>query len=52
MWMDSEYLGGVSVDIDSIKSKNSAKIGSPLRQDRFFLLKHWDRSRYGSLYRH
>ena len=43
MWMDSEYmyLGGVRVDIDSktLKRKNSAKIGSPIRhlsQDRFF----------------
>ena len=34
--MNSEYLGGVSVDIDS--KKNGAKIGSPLghlSQDRF-----------------
>ena len=51
MWMDSEYLGGVSVDTDS-KKKNSAKIWSSFRylsKDRIFPLKHWDRSRYGSL---
>ena len=34
--MDSEYLGGVSVDIDS-KNKNSAKIGSPFRNLSIYL---------------